>query len=125
MKNVSKKVIGAGGIVRGIQNHGVRELPHFFKAKQTDQEGNRYYLRGRFVSIYFDSSPSVLKEVQVELSMSEDVLRQTALRPRDKLAVVNGKNPKKNPYLARALEEELGKEKKGEAGLFDTNLKFF
>ena len=63
VKNISNKVVAQGGIVRSIQNHGIRRLPHRFKAKYADREGNRYYKDGRFFSIYYDANPIVQKEV--------------------------------------------------------------
>ena len=50
MKEVSLKIVNNGGIVRSIQNHGIRQLPHRFKAKYTDSDGTRYYEKGRFIS---------------------------------------------------------------------------
>ena len=63
MKEISLKIVNNGGIVRSIQNHGIRQLPHRFKAKYADREGNRYYEKGRFISVFYDANPNVMKQV--------------------------------------------------------------
>mmetsp|Transcript_745 Transcript_745/g.1686 ORF Transcript_745/g.1686 Transcript_745/m.1686 type:complete len:146 (+) Transcript_745:278-715(+) len=120
-KAISSAVIDGGGIVRGVQNHGVRELPHFFRARQTDREGDRYYRRGRFLSIYYDCDPVTLQDVKLALQMDEGVLRHTTLRPRTSLDIVNGTNPKKNPYLALAIKEEEAERGSAEEDILDGN----
>jgi len=116
MKEVSHKVVEGGGIVRSIQNHGVRHLPHRFRARYPDRFGDRYYKKGRFVSVYYDANPHVMKEVENTLVMNEDVLRNTHLKARNKLWFVNVENEKRNPYIQRVLgmeneeEEETAKD---------------
>lgn len=106
MKDVSMKVVGGGGIVRGIRNHGVRDLPHRFKARYPDKLGNRYYKQGRFVSVYYDASPAVLREVESVLRLNEEVLRGTHLKARNKLWYVNIAREDKNPYIQKVLAME-------------------
>uniref|UniRef100_A0A6T7JZ88 Ribosomal protein S6 n=2 Tax=Bacillariophyta TaxID=2836 RepID=A0A6T7JZ88_9STRA len=107
MKTVSLKVVERGGIVRSVQNHGIRDLPHRFKAKYPDKEGNRYYKKGRFISVFYDASPHAREEVQAILDLDEEVLRNTHLKPRNKVTYANIVNEKKNPYIqrVRAMEE--------------------
>ena len=105
-KTISHKVVENGGIVRSIQNHGIRTLPHRFKAKYADREGNRYYEKGRFFSIYYDSNPNVQKEVDSILKMDELVLRNTHLKVRNKLWYVNIAKEEKNPYIQKVLAME-------------------
>ena len=95
-----------GGIVRSIQNHGIRQLPHRFKAKYPDKEGNRYYEKGRFISVYYDASPTVLKEVDTFLKLEEQVLRNTHLKARNKMWYVNIAREDKNPYIQKVLRME-------------------
>ena len=94
--------------MRSIQNHGIRTLPHRFKAKYADREGNRYYEKGRFFSIFYDSSPGTQKQVTSILKMDEQVLRNTHLKVRNKLWYVNIAREEKNPYIqqVKAMEEE-------------------
>jgi len=92
--------------VRSVQNHGIRNLPHRFKAKYADREGNRYYEKGRFFSIYYDSNPLTQKVVDGILKMDEQVLRNTHLKARNKLWFVNIAREDKNPYIQRVIEME-------------------
>jgi len=106
VKEVALKVVEGGGIVRGVENHGIRSLPHRFKAKHPDREGNRYYDKGRFFSIYYDSNPKTMQNVERVLSKHEEVLRQTHLKVRNKLWYVNIDKEDKNPYIQRVLAME-------------------
>ena len=110
VKTISNKVVTNGGIVRSIQNHGIRQLPHRFKAKYPDREGNRYYEKGRFMSVYYDASPDVLKEVNTFLKLEEQVLRNTHLKARNKLWYVNIAREDKNPYIQKVAEMEAAAE---------------
>lgn len=109
VKTISHKIVSSGGIVRSVQNHGIRDLPHRFKAKYADREGNRYYKKGRFFSIYYDSNPLTQKEVDGILKMDEQVLRNTHLKARNKLWYVNIAREDKNPYIRRVMEMEEAK----------------
>eukprot|EP00581_Thalassiosira_minuscula_P014678 CAMPEP_0183719040 /NCGR_PEP_ID=MMETSP0737-20130205/12136_1 /TAXON_ID=385413 /ORGANISM="Thalassiosira miniscula, Strain CCMP1093" /LENGTH=136 /DNA_ID=CAMNT_0025948717 /DNA_START=78 /DNA_END=488 /DNA_ORIENTATION=+ len=109
MKEISLKIVNNGGIVRSIQNHGIRQLPHRFKAKYADREGNRYYEKGRFISVFYDSNPTVMREVEGILNLNEEILRNTHLRATNIFQDVNNLNENKNSYvneILRELEEE-------------------
>mmetsp|Transcript_10656 Transcript_10656/g.13486 ORF Transcript_10656/g.13486 Transcript_10656/m.13486 type:complete len:130 (-) Transcript_10656:293-682(-) len=106
VKSISHKVVGNGGLVRSIQNHGIRNLPQRFKAKYADREGNRYYQKGRFFSIYYDANPKIQKEVDSILKMDEQVLRNTHLKVRNKLWYVNIAKEDKNPYIQKVMDME-------------------
>lgn len=99
MKKISKEIVNGGGIVRGIHNHGIRDLPHRFKAKFADKEGNRYYRKGRFISVYYDSNPLTMRQVEQALRMDEEVLRNTHLKARSVLDMVNISREERNPYI--------------------------
>lgn len=103
---MSRKVVENGGIVRSIKNHGIRDLPHRFRAKYPDKEGNRYFNKGRFISVYYDASPATLKEVETVINMNDQVLRNTHLKARNKLWYVNIAREDKNPYIQKVLEME-------------------
>ena len=112
MKEISLKIVNNGGIVRSIQNHGIRQLPHRFKAKYADSEGIRYYEKGRFISVFYDANPTVMKQVQNILSLDDQILRTTHLRASNKFGDVNNFKLNKNPYIQKVLEEMgLGKKK--------------
>mmetsp|Transcript_11090 Transcript_11090/g.14004 ORF Transcript_11090/g.14004 Transcript_11090/m.14004 type:complete len:141 (+) Transcript_11090:115-537(+) len=112
VKTISHKVVENGGIVRSIQNHGIRSLPHRFKAKYTDREGNRYYEKGRFFSVFYDSGPGTKREVDNILTMDEQVLRKTHFKVRNKLWYVNIAREDKNPYIKQVLAMEEEEKKK-------------
>lgn len=99
-------MVGSGGIVRSVQNHGIRDLPHRFRSKFPDKEGNRYYKKGRFVSIYYDASPAVMRQVEQSIRMNDEVLRNTHLKARNKMWYVNIAREDKNPYIQKVLAEE-------------------
>eukprot|EP00804_Cyclotella_cryptica_P008877 CCRYP_013099-RA/>CCRYP_013099-RA protein AED:0.28 eAED:0.28 QI:151/0/0.5/1/0/0.5/2/0/120 len=104
-KNTAQ-IVSNGGIVRSIQNHGIRQLPHRFKAKYADREGNRYYEKGRFISVFYDASPSVMRQVEGILNLDELILRNTHLKARNKFMDVNNVRENKNPYVQEILEKE-------------------
>mmetsp|Transcript_26372 Transcript_26372/g.55590 ORF Transcript_26372/g.55590 Transcript_26372/m.55590 type:complete len:130 (+) Transcript_26372:171-560(+) len=106
MKEISLKIVQSGGIVRSIQNHGIRQLPHRFKAKYADREGNRYYEKGRFVSVFYDANPNVMRQVEGILNLNEEVLRNTHLRARCKFMDINNPRENKNQYVQEVLREE-------------------
>ena len=107
MKQVSLKVVENGGIVRSIQNHGLRTFPHRFKAKYPDYlTQQRYYEQGRFISVYYDANPETLRQVELLLNMNDQILRVTHLKSRSKLDWINYKH-EKNPYVQRVLKQDL------------------
>jgi ribosomal protein S6 len=107
MKKVCLEVVNGNGIVRSIQNHGIRDLPHRFQARYADKQGNRYYEKGRFVSIYYDSNPTTMRQVEQLLTLNEDVLRHTHLKTRSIMDFVNVEQEHKNPFVKQALRESL------------------
>jgi ribosomal protein S6 len=111
MKKCSLAVVEGGGIVRGIHNHGIRALPHRFKAKYTDQRGIRYYEKGRFLSIYYDANPTTMRMVEQVLTMDEEVLRNTHLKARSILDQVNIQREERNPFI-RLVEQNQRKAQK-------------
>jgi ribosomal protein S6 len=106
MKKVCHEVVNNKGIVRSIQNHGIRDLPHRFQARYADKQGNRYYEKGRFVSIYYDSNPATMRQVEQVLTLNEEVLRHTHLKARSILDFVNTEQEHKNPYVKQVLRKD-------------------
>jgi ribosomal protein S6 len=111
MKKVSHEVVGGGGIVRAIHNHGIRDLPHRFKAKFPDKQGNRYYQKGRFISVYYDSNPATMRQVEQILKMDEEVLRNTHLKTRSILDFVNIAREDRNPFIKQAKQTQFEERK--------------
>ena len=107
MKQVSHKIVENGGIVRSIQNHGVREFPHRVKAKYPDfRTGQRYYEKGRYISIYYDANPSALQSVETILHRNDDVIRSNHLKARSKLDWVTAQRLDKNFYVQKAMKNK-------------------
>jgi ribosomal protein S6 len=106
MKKVAHEVVKGGGIVRSIHNHGVRDLPVRFKAKFADKEGVRYYTKGRFVSVFYDSNPATMRLVEQVLALDEQVLRNTHLKTRSILDVVNLEREERNPFVRKVARME-------------------
>lgn len=103
-KQMSLKVVENGGIVRSIQNHGIRQFPHRVQAKNPDYKtGQRYYEKGRYISVYYDANPATQAQVQNLLGMNDQVLRQSHLKARSKLDYITMQRPDKNPYVRRVL----------------------
>mmetsp|Transcript_5580 Transcript_5580/g.12710 ORF Transcript_5580/g.12710 Transcript_5580/m.12710 type:complete len:135 (+) Transcript_5580:126-530(+) len=105
MKEMSLKIVNNGGIVRSIQNHGIRQLPHRFKSKYADREGNRWYEKGRFISVFYDANPNVMRQVEGVLNMDDQILRTTHLRATNKFMDVNNMKENKNPYIEEIVRE--------------------
>eukprot|EP00977_Amphora_coffeiformis_P022927 scaffold11843_cov152-Amphora_coffeaeformis.AAC.7 len=106
VKKVSHEVVSGGGIVRGIHNHGIRDLPHRFQARFADKQGTRYYTKGRFISVYYDSNPATMRQVEQVLAMDEEVLRNTHLKARSILDFVNIGREERNPYIKQVLVDQ-------------------
>jgi small subunit ribosomal protein S6 len=116
MKQVSHKVVENGGIVRSVQNHGLRQFPHRFQAKYPDYlTQQRYYEKGRFISLYYDANPSTLRQVENILNMNDQVLRVTHLRARSKLDYITMEREDKNPYMQRVIREDKEREERIQA----------
>jgi ribosomal protein S6 len=106
MKKASLEIVQGGGIVRAIHNHGIRTLPHRFRAKYADKEGNRYYSKGRFISLYYDSNPATMRQVEQVLKLDENLLRNTHLKARSILDMVNIEREERNPFVKLVKHNE-------------------
>ena len=103
MSNLSKaiatEVIKAGGVVRTVENLGIRQLPYRFKSRFADRNGIRYHYDGRFLAMRFDASPDTLSEVERLISSDDDVLRYFSTRPVEPETKANVNKWKKNEFL--------------------------
>lgn len=113
-KKFSLEIVKEGGVVRSIQNHGIRDLPTRFKARYPDAQGIRYFQKGRFISIYYDSNPFAMKQAENILSLDSEVLRFTNLKARSPLDYVNSTREDRNPYIKQILKMEAAAAKKAE-----------
>uniref|UniRef100_A0A7S2V599 30S ribosomal protein S6, chloroplastic n=1 Tax=Fibrocapsa japonica TaxID=94617 RepID=A0A7S2V599_9STRA len=71
-----------GGVVRQVENHGIRTLPYRFRSRHASPGEGRYFYFGRFISTFFDASPTTLKELDDILGLDENMLRRTNLKPK-------------------------------------------
>jgi ribosomal protein S6 len=96
-----------GGIVRAIENNGVRPLPERARRAFPTREGERYFWEARYVSTYFDASPKALVELGRMLRTEEGILRFFTLKKdsvKDRVSAANYKNPFK-PKAESTIEE--------------------
>jgi ribosomal protein S6 len=119
MKKVCNEIVTNQGIVRSIQNHGIRDLPHRFQARYADRQGVRYYPKGRFVSIYYDSNPATMRMVEQVLTLNEEVLRHTHLKARSILDFVNTEQEHKN-FFVKQVRKEQAKERAAKKHVHET-----
>ncbi len=118
VKTFSLKVVDNGGIVRSIQNHGIRQFPHRIQAKHPDYKtGQRYYEKGRYISVYYDANPATQAQVQTFFSLNDQVLRQTHLKARSKLDFIAMQRPDKNPYMQRVFAQDSMKARQQQENL--------
>uniref|UniRef100_A0A7R9ZLT6 Ribosomal protein S6 n=1 Tax=Craspedostauros australis TaxID=1486917 RepID=A0A7R9ZLT6_9STRA len=111
VKQVAHTVVEGGGIVRSVQNHGIRQFPQKYKAKYPDfVTGQRAFDKGRFFSIYYDANPRTQKDVDILLSRDDQVLRRTHLKARSKMDFITIQRPDRNPYVQAVLEQEAADE---------------
>ena len=61
LRSLSRTVISSGGVVRSIENAGLRKMPHRVKAKFQDSKGVRYHDELRLVSMRFIASPGEIR----------------------------------------------------------------
>jgi len=86
-----------GGVVRGIEHHGIRPLPARAKRKFVSTDGDRYFWNARFVTTTFDAAPKVLADVNRLLRDDEAVLRYHTTKIDSKMSRLRAANYK-NPY---------------------------
>lgn len=65
-RRAAAAILHEGGVVRSVANHGIRVLPYRFHSRHDIQENdNRWFSSGRWVSAYYDASPAVAKKMEV------------------------------------------------------------
>lgn len=111
VEKVALEVVKDGGVVRSVQNHGIRDLPHRIKAKRPDLFGKRYYDKGRFVSVYYDGNPNTNRMIENVLVFNDEVIRRATLKARNPLWYVNIAREEKNPYIRRVQRMEYSEQR--------------
>ena len=97
-KRHAKTVLENGGVLRGIENHGIKPLPERTKRKYAASDGTRLFWEARFVTASFDASPKCLTEIERLLRNEEGVLRFHFIKRDTTINRINSKTYK-NPYL--------------------------
>ena len=116
-KRHAKLIMINGGVVRIIENHGIRYLPERAKRRYATLSGHRLTWNARFVTATFDASPYCLSEAERFLRNEEGVLRFHSMKQDSAIERIRSRNWR-NPYTKR-VEEFLSKSK-NENGLKDT-----
>jgi ribosomal protein S6 len=92
-------VFSLNGTIRGIENHGVRNLAERTRRQYPALDGTRYFWDARFVTVTFDGTPTCLSEIDRFLRTEESVLRQFAVKVKSNVELSKAmtyKNPYKN-----------------------------
>eukprot|EP01039_Chlorochromonas_danica_P011117 gene11117-12385_t len=97
-RKYARIVIGQGGVVRSIENHGVRALPERAKRKFVTTDGDRYFWNARYVSAIIDVPSDGLVDVNRFLKNEEAIIRHHLTRLENNFVVARGKTYR-NPYL--------------------------
>ncbi|RKP08781.1 30S ribosomal protein S6 [Thamnocephalis sphaerospora] len=79
LRTSARTVLDRGGVVRGFQNLGERELPYRMKRHQM------YHTRGRYWLMHFDANPATVNELAERLRVDTRVVRHTMIKLGDRL----------------------------------------
>lgn len=74
LRRAAKHVVSRSGNVRRVENWGERQLAYRVRKNQQDHHS------ARFLSVWIDAHPAVLKEVESLARFNRDVLRQTTFK---------------------------------------------
>ena len=88
-----------GGVLRSIENHGVRELCEKTTRRYADAEGKKSFWDARYVTLSLDISPRGLAEVNKVLATEDCVIRSFTMKKStmaDRLETRGYKMPFKN-----------------------------
>lgn len=99
-KRHTQVILSNGGVLRGIENHGVRPLAEKAKKKFASSDGSRYFWEARYVTATFDSSPKGLFESERLLRNEEGVLRFFSTKQLTTIDKCNSSSFK-NPYFTK------------------------
>ncbi|KAL1921465.1 mitochondrial 37S ribosomal protein bS6m [Calcarisporiella thermophila] len=79
VKTSTTYILDRGGVVRGFQNWGERELPHRIKRHQQKHSDGLYWV------MQFDSNPQIVQELTRKMRVDPRVLRHTFIKLGTKL----------------------------------------
>jgi len=66
-------VVGSGGVVKKVANHGIRPLGYKMR------KNNETHSDAHYVALHMDMNPQILAEVQHNLKLNDHVLRWMAI----------------------------------------------
>ncbi|KAG8461625.1 hypothetical protein KFE25_001229 [Diacronema lutheri] len=92
IKRAARLVISRSGNVRKVENWGERELAYRVRKSQQNHHS------ARFLSVWIDAHPVVLKEVEALARFNRDVLRHTTFKRKFVL-------PQSEGFLATEVRE--------------------
>eukprot|EP01031_Cornospumella_fuschlensis_P028333 gene28333-34209_t len=98
-RRYARTVLGKGGVVRSIENHGIRSLPERAKRKFITTDGDRHFWHARYISTVFDAPTESLVEINRFLRNEEAVIRQFTTRLQSNVELSRCKTYR-NPYLS-------------------------
>eukprot|EP01041_Mallomonas_annulata_P001212 gene1212-2359_t len=99
LRRHAKAILSNGGIIRGVEHHGVRPLPERAQRKYATRDGQRYFWEARFITTTFDASPRGLVEAERTLKNTDGILRYVTLKQPTVIDRVNSRNYR-NPYVS-------------------------
>jgi len=92
LQKAARLVLSRSGNVRKLQNWGERELA--YKVRRNEQN----HTNARFISMWIDAHPVVLKEVEASMRYNKEILRQMTFRRKFKL-------PEGDGFLSKEIRE--------------------
>jgi ribosomal protein S6 len=119
-------IVGNGGVIRGVENRGVRRLGYAIEDRRWG-EMERHY-EGKLIVSQFNTSPAVLSEVEKKLKNSFPIIRFQSFKIRDPLdSLMNTRQSLEtlqqalNPTMKKDADFKKKQEKKsiGDTGLDD------
>mmetsp|Transcript_17254 Transcript_17254/g.28850 ORF Transcript_17254/g.28850 Transcript_17254/m.28850 type:complete len:151 (-) Transcript_17254:189-641(-) len=110
-KRHTTKVYEVGGVVRSIENHGVREFTEKAHRRFADAEGKKSFWSGRYVTVSMDISPQGLVELNRLHKSEEGILNIYTMKAKtsaDRLETRNYKLPFKDLPFGEDVRKYLG-----------------
>lgn len=102
MNQLKTNVNSGGGLVRRVNNSGVRPLPTRMKAKS----GGKRYRYAHIASMEFAANPQCAIEATTRIRNMDDVLRLTLLRA-DDLLLARPPRPRGEPADGKEVPQEM------------------
>ncbi|KAG2186300.1 hypothetical protein INT43_002738 [Umbelopsis isabellina] len=88
LKTSASQVLDKGGVVRGFENWGSRNLPHRIKRHQ------QYFDSGHYWLMHFDANPGTVQDLGKKLRVDPRVLRHTVVKLGSKLEHITARPEK-------------------------------